>query len=118
MQQFANRGERDGRAAGNTRLRGSERLRRLVNGARDHHFSRIKNLALTMMENLELSDEEAVALIRELDQLINRAKYPFSDRVRTLSAILARLKPEPPQDPPKPRRVYGPPSHGRYRQRG
>jgi hypothetical protein len=70
------------------------------------------------MQNLELSDEEAVALIRELDQLINRAKYPFSDRVRTLSAILARLRPEPPQDPLEPRRVYGPPSHGRYRHSG
>jgi hypothetical protein len=66
------------------------------------------------MQNLELSDEEAVALIRELDQLINRAKYPFSERVRTLGAILGKLKPEPPE----PRRAYEPPSKGRYRRHG
>jgi len=63
-----------------------------------HHLSRMKNI--------ELSDEEAVALIGELPQLINHAKYPFSDRVRTLSAILARLRPEPLREPSPPPEHY------------
>jgi hypothetical protein len=71
------------------------------------------------MKTLELSDEEEAALAIELVQLISRAKYPFSDRVRTLGAILNKLRPEParPAAAPEPR-VYAPPSKGRYRKRG
>jgi hypothetical protein len=36
--------------------------------------------------HLDLSDEEEAVLAVELVQLISRAKYPFSDRVRTLGA--------------------------------
>src|SRR5215472_13489228 len=47
------------------------------------------------MPHLALSDEEEAVLAVELVQLISRAKYPFSDRVRTLGAILNKLRPEP-----------------------
>ena len=43
------------------------------------------------MPHLELSDEEEAVLAVELVQLISRAKYPFSDRVRALGAILNKL---------------------------
>ena len=57
------------------------------------------------MKNLELSDEEEAVLAVELVQLISRATYPFSDRVRTLGAILNKLRPEPaPPAPPPPKR--------------
>jgi len=69
------------------------------------------------MPHLDLSDEEEAVLAVELVQLISRAKDPFSDRVRTLGAILNKLKPEPPREPPPPKR-YEPPSGGRYRRRG
>ena len=46
------------------------------------------------MKTLELSDEEEAVLAVELVQLICQAEYPFSDRVRTLGAILNKLRPE------------------------
>jgi hypothetical protein len=68
------------------------------------------------MPHLELSDEEEAVLAVELVQLISRAKYPFSDHVRALGAILNKLRPEParPAASPEPR-VYAPPAKGRYR---
>ena len=57
------------------------------------------------MKNLELWDGKAAALIRELDQLINRAKYPFSERVRTLGG---KLRPERPREPPEQRKGLRP----------
>ena len=69
------------------------------------------------MPHLELSDEEEAILAVELVQLISRAKYPFSDRVRILGAILNKLRPEPAREPP-PLKHYAPPSRGRYRRRG
>jgi len=47
------------------------------------------------MSYLDLSDEEEAVLAVELVQLISRAEYPFSDRVRALCAILNKLRPEP-----------------------
>jgi len=70
------------------------------------------------MKNLELSDEEEAVLAVELVQLISRAKYPFSDRVRTLGAILNKLRPEPAREPLPPPKVYASPPRGRYRRRG
>ena len=61
------------------------------------------------MLHLDLSDEEEAALAIELVQLISRAKYPFSDRVRTLGAILNKLRPEPVRKPPPPPKIYAPP---------
>jgi hypothetical protein len=37
--------------------------------------------------NLELSDEQAAALIRELDRIIRGDRYPLSPRIMTLKAI-------------------------------
>jgi hypothetical protein len=71
------------------------------------------------MKNLELSDEQTEALLRELSQIIEYDRYPLSPRIRTLKEILGKLRPEParPAASPPPR-VYAPPSKGRYRRRG
>ena len=45
--------------------------------------------------NLEISDDETAALIKELDDITRNDRYPFSPRVRTLKTILAKLRPEP-----------------------
>jgi hypothetical protein len=70
----------------------------------------------------DLTDEEAAALTQELRDIVESDRYPFSPRIRTLRAILAKLRPEPvrgvdlrsrlersstqPLSPPK---VYAPP---------
>ena len=61
------------------------------------------------MQHLELSDEEEAALIKEVDNIVERDRYPFSPRVRTLRAILAKLRPEPVREPLPPPKVYAPP---------
>ena len=53
----------------------------------DHHLS--------VMKNLELSDDEAHALVRVLREAIDGDRLPLSPRVRVLRAVLARLRPEP-----------------------
>jgi hypothetical protein len=68
--------------------------------------------------NLDLSDEETAALTRELHEIVERDRYPLSPRIRTLRAILAKLRPEPVREPLPPRKVYAPPSKGRYKRRG
>lgn len=68
--------------------------------------------------DLELSDTEAEALIQELVGIIDGARYPLSPRIQTLRAILAKLAPEPVREPLPPRKVYEPPSKGRWRRRG
>ena len=48
------------------------------------------------MPHLDLSDDEAASLIKELHDIIERDRYPFSERVRTLKGIiLAKLAPQP-----------------------
>ena len=59
--------------------------------------------------NLELSDEETAALIQELHDLVENDRYPFSPRIRTLRAILAKFRPEPAREPLPPPKVYTPP---------
>jgi hypothetical protein len=39
----------------------------------------------------------------------------FSERIRTLKAILAKLRPEPPREPLPPPKAYAPPRAGRDR---
>jgi hypothetical protein len=46
------------------------------------------------MPHLELSAEEA-ALIKELHNTVHNDCYPFAERIRTLEAMLAKLRPEP-----------------------
>jgi hypothetical protein len=40
-----------------------------------------------VMKNLDLSDEEAAALVTRLTRIIDGERYPFSERTRTLKAI-------------------------------
>jgi hypothetical protein len=49
--------------------------------------------------NLELSDQETAALTQELHEIVENDRYPFSLRIRTLRAILAKLRPEPVREP-------------------
>jgi hypothetical protein len=68
---------------------------------------------------LPLSGDEKLALVAGLKRLIDEDRYPLSPRVRTLTAILARLQPAKPAPvPPPPRKHYEPPSKGRYSRRG
>ena len=45
--------------------------------------------------NLDLTDEEAAALSKELAGVTRKERYPFSGRIHRLKAILAKLGPEP-----------------------
>jgi hypothetical protein len=62
-----------------------------------------------IMQHLDLSDEEAAALIKELADITGNDRYPFSARIQTLRAILAKLRPEPAREPLPPPKVYAPP---------
>jgi len=59
--------------------------------------------------NLELSDEETAALTQELHVIVENDRDPLSDRIRTLRAVLAKLRPEPVREPLPPPKVYAPP---------
>jgi hypothetical protein len=41
--------------------------------------------------HLDLSDEETAALTQELHDIVENDRYPFSPRIRTLRAVLAKL---------------------------
>jgi hypothetical protein len=49
--------------------------------------------------HLDLTDEEAAALLRLLNRTIADDRYPLSPRIRTLRGIRAKL-PGAPQEPP------------------
>jgi hypothetical protein len=49
--------------------------------------------------NLELSDAESAALIRELADITGNNRFLSSACIRTLNAILAKLRPEPVREP-------------------
>ena len=68
--------------------------------------------------HLDLTDQETAALTQELREIVENDRYPFSPRIRTLRAILAKFRPEPPREPLPPPKVYAPPSKGRYGRRG
>jgi hypothetical protein len=67
--------------------------------------------------HLELSDEQAALLAKELRDLIDGDRYFLSPRVRTLQEILDMIRPQPVRKPPPPLRPYEPPKMGRYRRR-
>jgi hypothetical protein len=56
--------------------------------------------------HLDLSDEETVALTQGLHNIIESDRYPLSPRIRTLSAVLNKLRPEPVREPLQPQKVY------------
>jgi hypothetical protein len=58
---------------------------------------------------VDLSDEQAAALIRELDRLIDHDRWPFSARIQMLKAIRAKLRPNPVHEPLPPPKRYEPP---------
>ena len=61
------------------------------------------------MPHLDLSDEEAAALVGLLTRTIADDRYPLSQRILALKAILAKLRPEPVREPLPPPKVYEPP---------
>ena len=58
---------------------------------------------------LDLTDQEAALLLRELNGLIDGDRYFLSERIKTLKAIRAKIRPEPPREPLPPPKVYAPP---------
>jgi hypothetical protein len=66
---------------------------------------------------LDLTDEETAVLIRELTNITFSARYQLLPRIKTLNAILAKLRPEPVRQPAPTTKQYEPPSKGRYRRR-
>jgi hypothetical protein len=66
---------------------------------------------------LELSDEQAALLERELTAIIDGDRYFLSPRTQILREIRNMIRPEPAREPlPEPKR-YEPPRGGRYRRR-
>jgi len=62
------------------------------------------------MTHLDLTEEEAAALLKELDGLIDGDRYFLSPRIKTLKAIRAKLRPYPVREPlPPPPKPYAPP---------
>jgi hypothetical protein len=73
-----------------------------------------------LMPHLDLSDDEATAPIKALHDTVHNDRYPFLERVRTLKAILGKLRPQPVHEPIPPPKVYAPPqaTAGRRRHAG
>jgi len=67
---------------------------------------------------LDLSDEQAAALERELTAIIVGDRYFLSPRSQTLRDIRNMIRPERVPDPLPERKHYEPPRGGRYRRRG
>jgi hypothetical protein len=60
--------------------------------------------------NLELTDEETAALLRELGGIIGGDRYFLSPRIQMLKAVRAKIRPEPVREPlPPPPKQYAPP---------
>jgi hypothetical protein len=55
---------------------------------------------------LDLTEEEAAALLAELDRIIDNDRYPLSPRIQILKNILAKIRPEPAHEPPPPLKHY------------
>jgi hypothetical protein len=72
------------------------------------------------MQHLDLTDEEAAALMKELADITGNDRYPFSPRIQALRAILAKLRPERAREPAPPPKHYAPPraTAARRRRRG
>ena len=59
---------------------------------------------------LDLTEHEAALLLKELNGIIDGDRYFLSDRIRTLKAIRARIRPEQAREPlPPPPKRYAPP---------
>jgi hypothetical protein len=69
------------------------------------------------MLHLDLTDEQADALLREIDAIIREDRYFLSPRIRALTAIRDQLRSPVTREPLPPLKSYEPPSKGRYRKR-
>ena len=67
---------------------------------------------------LDLTAEETAALLGELDRIIDGDRYPFSPRIRTLTAIRDKIRPEPAREPLPAPKQYAPPWASARRRRG
>ena len=67
--------------------------------------------------NLDLTDEQAAVLLRELDSIIDGDKYFLSPRIQILKVIRAKIRPEPEPKPLPPLKHYEPPRVGKGRRR-
>jgi hypothetical protein len=65
--------------------------------------------------NIDLTDEETAALLRELDGIIANDPYLLSPWVQTLKAIRNKIRPEPPRKALPPLKHREPPRVGRRR---
>jgi len=67
---------------------------------------------------LDLTDDEAALLLKELNGIIDGDRYFLSDRIKTLKAISAKIRPEPVRQPlPPPPKQYAPPRASAARRR-
>jgi hypothetical protein len=66
----------------------------------------------------DLSDQEIVALLAELDRIIDGDRFPLSTRIQILTGIRNKLRPPPVREPLPPPKTYAPPRAGRGRRRG
>ena len=73
-----------------------------------------------VMQHLDLTDEEAAALIKEIADITGNDRDPFSARIKILRAILSKLRSEPVREPLHPPPLYTPPraTASRRRRRG
>jgi hypothetical protein len=60
------------------------------------------------MQHLDLTEDEASALVALLTPTAANDRYQFSPRICTLKAILSKLRPEPVGEPLLPPKVYAP----------
>jgi hypothetical protein len=68
---------------------------------------------------LDHTDHEAAVLLKELNGLIEGDRYFLSDRMKTLKAIRAKIRPEPVRAPlPPPPKPYAPPRASAAKRRG
>jgi hypothetical protein len=68
--------------------------------------------------SLELSDEQAALLEKELTAIMDDDRYFVSPRIQKLRGIRNMIRPEPKREPLPERKRYEPPRGGRYRRRG
>jgi hypothetical protein len=76
-------------------------LDQVYQGGKRHHIG--------VMPHLDLSNDEAAALAKEFATITGNDRYPFSERIRTLKAILSKLRPEPAREPLALPKMYAPP---------
>src|SRR5713101_9316362 len=67
--------------------------------ARDDLKPAIMQQERMVIAEVYYTDDEKIALIRELDRIIEDDSYPLSPRIQTLKAILNKIRPEPVREP-------------------